>query len=80
MLPTSEAAQDGPRHRASRLSAILDLLALGYKDDAIARSTGQSTRTVRRVIAGLSITLKARSRFDLALRAAARGWVNSPFD
>lgn len=60
--------------------AILDLLALGYKDDAIARSTGQSTRTVRRVIAGLSITLKARSRFDLALRAAARGWVNSPFD
>jgi len=60
--------------------AILDLLALGYKDDAIARSTGQSTRTVRRVIAGLSVTLKARSRFDLALRAAARGWVNSPFD
>lgn len=60
--------------------AILDLLALGHKDDAIARSTGQSTRTVRRVIAGLSVTLKARSRFDLALRAAARGWVNSPFD
>jgi len=60
--------------------AILDLLALGYKDDAIARSTGQSTRTVRRVIAGLSDTLQARSRFDLALRAAARGWVNSPFD
>lgn len=60
--------------------AILNLLALGHKDEAIARSTGQSTRTVRRLVAGLAVTLNARSRFDLALRAAARGWIDSPFD
>ena len=60
--------------------AVLSLLALGYKDDAIARNTGQSPRTVRRVVAGLSERIDARSRFDLALRAAARGWVSSPFE
>ena len=58
--------------------AVLNLLALGYKDDAIARQTGQSARTVRRVVAGLCDSLGARSRFDLALRASARGWVDSP--
>lgn len=60
--------------------AVLNLMALGHKDDAIARSTGQSSRTVRRVVAGLAESLGARSRFDLALRAAARDWVSSPFD
>ena len=60
--------------------AVLNLMALGHKDEAIARSTGQSTRTIRRVVSGLAITLNARSRFDLALRAAARGWIDSPFD
>jgi DNA-binding NarL/FixJ family response regulator len=60
--------------------AVLNLLALGYKDEAIARSTGQSTRTVRRLVAGMAVTLEARSRFDLALRASARGWIDSPFD
>lgn len=60
--------------------AVLNLLALGQKDEAIARSTGQSTRTIRRLVAGLAVTLNARSRFDLALRAAARGWIDSPFN
>lgn len=60
--------------------AVLNLMALGHKDEAIARATGQSSRTIRRVVAGLAVTLNARSRFDLALRAAARGWVDSPFD
>lgn len=60
--------------------AVLNLLALGHKDEAIARSTGQSTRTIRRLVAGLAVTLNARSRFDLALRASARGWIDSPFD
>ena len=68
---------DGPRPMEL---AVLNLLALGHKDEAIARSTGQSTRTVRRLVAGMAVTLDARSRFDLALRASARGWIDSPFD
>ncbi|WP_156971785.1 hypothetical protein [Knoellia flava] len=68
---------DGPRPMEL---AILNMLALGHKDEAIARATGQSTRTVRRVVAGIAVTLDARSRFDLALRAAARGWIDSPFE
>ncbi len=55
--------------------AVLELLAAGHKDEAIARATGQSTRTVRRVISGLCDRLGARGRFDLALRASGRGWV-----
>ena len=56
MLPTSEAAPDGPRHRASRLSAILDLLATrgGLSVSAAASELDVSEATIRRDFAELS--------------------------
>lgn len=73
----AEASLEGPRPMDV---AVLNLLALGHKDDAIARSIGQSTRTVRRIISTMSERLGARSRFDLALRAQSHGWFSNPFD
>lgn len=55
--------------------AVLRLLALGHKDEAVARATGQSVRTVRRIVAGTCEKVGAKGRFDLALRAAANGWL-----
>lgn len=57
---------------------VLRMLAKGIKDESIARTTGQSVRTVRRIISTLSEKVGARSRFDLALRAAGNGWVSVP--
>lgn len=56
MPSTSEAAPDGPRHRASRLSAILDLLATrgGLSVSAAAEELEVSEATVRRDFAELS--------------------------
>lgn len=56
MLPTSEAAQDGPRHRASRLSAILDLLATQGRlsVSAAAEALEVSEATIRRDFAELT--------------------------
>ncbi|MFI7544728.1 LuxR C-terminal-related transcriptional regulator [Actinoplanes sp. NPDC049599] len=53
--------------------AILRLLATGAKDEAVARQLGVSVRTVRRAIATMMGRLNAESRFELAVRAAARG-------
>ena len=57
---------------------VLRMLADGNKDEAIARSTGQSVRTVRRIVSGLSAKVGAKGRFDLALHASDRGWVSRP--
>ena len=54
---------------------VLRMLADGHKDESIARATGQSVRTVRRVVSGVSARVGAKGRFDLALQAARRGWV-----
>lgn len=56
-------------------SEILRLLAEGAKDEAAARSLGVSTRTVRRLIADVGVRLGAESRFQIAVRAAERGWL-----
>lgn len=55
---------------------VLQMLARGMKDESIARTTGQSVRTVRRVIAGLTEQAGAKGRFDLALEASRRGWLS----
>ncbi len=53
--------------------ALLTALASGLKDDAIARQTGTSTRTVRRRIAELTQALRARTRFQAGVLAERRG-------
>ena len=70
--PPEEPDADAPQPMEL---AVLRLLAVGHKDEAIARATGQSARTVRRIISGMCDRLGARGRFDLALRASSRGWL-----
>ncbi|SDK53829.1 helix-turn-helix domain-containing protein [Nonomuraea jiangxiensis] len=49
---------------------VLQLLAQGCTDEAVARNLGVSLRTVRRITADLMERLDARSRFQAGLKAA----------
>jgi DNA-binding CsgD family transcriptional regulator len=62
------------RHR----QPILEALAAGLKDEAIARQQGISVRTVRRHITNLMQELGATNRFAAGVAAARRGWVAHP--
>jgi DNA-binding CsgD family transcriptional regulator len=52
---------------------VLQLLATGLKDEAIARQLGISMRTARRRISSLLTTLGVGSRFQAGVEAARRG-------
>ncbi|MCC5574073.1 winged helix-turn-helix transcriptional regulator [Microtetraspora sp. AC03309] len=54
---------------------ILELLAVGMKDEAILRHLGISERTLRRRIASLLGRLGATGRFQAGVQAARRGWI-----
>jgi DNA-binding CsgD family transcriptional regulator len=54
---------------------VLELLALGAKDEAIARHLGVSLRTARRRVADVFDELGAATRFQAGVEAARRGWV-----
>lgn len=54
---------------------VLELLALGVKDESIARHLGVSLRTVRRRVADLLDELGATTRFQAGMEAARRGLV-----
>jgi len=54
---------------------ILRQLARGQTDEAVARHFGISVRTLRRRIAALMKQLNAQSRFELAIEAMSRGWL-----
>jgi DNA-binding CsgD family transcriptional regulator len=66
-------ATDPPPSAAELL--LLELLADGLKDEAVARALGVSVRTVRRMVAELMNRLDARSRFQAAILAKQRGWL-----
>ncbi|MGW3568107.1 helix-turn-helix transcriptional regulator [Streptomyces sp. NPDC000941] len=53
---------------------LVGLLAVGMKDEAIARHLGISLRTLRRRISDLQQRLGAGGRFQAGVRAAHRGW------
>ena len=55
-------------------TTLVNLLATGMKDEAIARQLGISGRTLRRRIAEVQEQLGASSRFQAGLQAARRGW------
>ncbi len=83
-VPVSLASRDDwPAPRRSRdatriddrTQAILDLMATGMKDDAIARVLDVSRRTVQKHVSEAGAVLGARTRFQIALRAAERGWL-----
>ncbi len=58
-----------------RQLAVLQLLAAGLTDVAIARKLEVSERTVRRMVAELIAGLGAESRFQAGVHAARRGWI-----
>jgi hypothetical protein len=69
-VPELEGAESRPDlHRV-----ILQMLAVGQKDEQIARSLGLSLRTVRRRVADLMADL-GDTRFQAGVEAARRGWV-----
>jgi DNA-binding NarL/FixJ family response regulator len=55
--------------------AVLELMAEGLHDDAIARRAGISTTTVRRHITAIMTRLDVTSRFAAGAAAQRRGWV-----
>jgi DNA-binding CsgD family transcriptional regulator len=67
-----EQAAAGPTEDTRRL---LSLLGAGLTDGSIARELGVSERTVTRRIMALQDVLAARSRFQLGVQAARRGWL-----
>ncbi|MEU3182965.1 LuxR C-terminal-related transcriptional regulator [Streptomyces sp. NPDC006923] len=78
MAGTAEGPQDGGRGEgelSGRAREILDLMAAGLTDDAIARALGLSRRTIQKHISGTADALGARTRFQIALLARERGWV-----
>jgi DNA-binding CsgD family transcriptional regulator/sugar-specific transcriptional regulator TrmB len=54
---------------------ILELLAVGMKDESILRQLGISERTLRRRIASLFDRLGATGRFQAGVQAARKGWI-----
>lgn len=66
-LPDLDAPADDRR--------LLTLLSAGLTDHAIARDLGVSERTVRRRITRLQAVLGGRTRFQLGVQAARRGWL-----
>ncbi|MBV9484895.1 MAG: hypothetical protein JO246_02445 [Frankiaceae bacterium] len=58
-----------------RVARVLELVAVGAKDEAIARSLDVGTRTIRRDVADLKSVLGVSSRTELATAALRRGWL-----
>ncbi|HEX9033061.1 MAG TPA: LuxR C-terminal-related transcriptional regulator [Streptosporangiaceae bacterium] len=56
---------------------ILALLTAGLPDDAVARQLGLSQRTYQRRMREIMDRLHAQTRFQLALQAARRGWLDN---
>jgi DNA-binding CsgD family transcriptional regulator len=70
LSPTTESTELDHRE-----SSLLRMLGQGLKDDAIARSLGISSRTLRRMMTDLMRKLEADSRFQAGAHAVARGWL-----
>ncbi|MFI7282915.1 LuxR C-terminal-related transcriptional regulator [Micromonospora chersina] len=82
--PVSLASRhDGPAPKGSPATAapdqrtreILHMMATGMKDEAIARVLKVSRRTVQKHVSDAGSLLGARTRFQIALLAAERGWL-----
>lgn len=67
----AEPIHEGPA--ATQDVRLLELLALGFKDEAIARHLGIGLRTVRRRLARLMTDHGVDTRFQLGLAVARRG-------
>ncbi|MFF5077605.1 LuxR C-terminal-related transcriptional regulator [Actinoplanes sp. NPDC000266] len=61
--------------RDLRTREILRMMAAGMKDETIARALNLSRRTVQQHISDAGSLLGARTRFQIAVLAAKRGWL-----
>ena len=57
---------------------VIELIANGYTDHAIARRLSVSVVTVRRRATGFRTKIGARNRAEAIAIAAGRGWVEHP--
>ena len=72
--PEDTGATEAPDPRTRE---ILHLMATGMKDDTIARVLKVSRRTVQKHVSDAGTRLGARTRFQIALLAAERGWLGA---
>jgi DNA-binding NarL/FixJ family response regulator len=73
--PFGQPAAQEPDGITATERQLLRLLLDGHTDESAARRLGVSLRTVRRIMAGLTRRLGARSRFQAGAFAQARGWL-----
>jgi DNA-binding Lrp family transcriptional regulator len=73
--PILSTAQETPDQPSADDLLLLKMLQAGYKDQAIARQLGTSTRTVTRRIAAIASRLGLDTRFQMGTEAAKRGWI-----
>lgn len=74
VCPDAAAATDAVQLSATQQS-ILEGLAVGMTDEALASRLQMSVRTCRRHISQLFDILGAESRFQSGVLAARRGWL-----
>jgi DNA-binding CsgD family transcriptional regulator len=68
-------AGSGSDAPAGRQARTLELMAIGTKDERIARTLGVGTRTIRRDISDLKATLGVSSRAEIIAAAIRKGWL-----
>ena len=73
-LKAEQPAAPGGRLTAAQ-QTVLELMAEGLHDDAIARRAGLSVTTVRRHITAILRRLDVTSRFAAGAAAQRRGWI-----
>lgn len=73
--PIVSTAPETPDQPSADDLLLLKMLQAGYKDQAIARQLGTSTRTVTRRIAAIATRLGLDTRFQMGTEAAKRGWI-----
>jgi DNA-binding NarL/FixJ family response regulator len=73
--PDGTAEHDHNGEISTHDGRLLNLLATGMTDQAIARHLGLSYRTARRRIAALMAALGADSRFQAGVQANRNGWI-----
>lgn len=74
-IPLDAAGRASPVGLSEDDRMLLDLLAAGLTDDAIARQVGVSPRTVQRRVSDLTGRLGARTRFQAGLQASRLSWL-----
>ncbi len=73
--PLNTPADSHPGGLTAQERKLLQLLATGLTDDAVARALGIGVRTERRIVAELMDRLGASSRFEAGVQATRREWI-----